>query len=317
LQREVRAIVTQTRTRSGWPVVRTLRVLGVSPRSYYRWTKEQRWEKEASPQPVQPYEVLAGEREAVLNYARAHPELRHRELAWRMVDDGIACVSASTVYRILKEARLVCPHSRRRKRYRDVPEKPQRPNERWVTDLLRVVIGEGVYYLLCFMDEYSRYVVYHELLSSMDSRTVSLSALRAIEGLRTDTPVSPTIQSDNGGCYIGREFRQVLDEHNLLHHRIRPHCPEENGTMERAYRTFRENLESRELLDPNQARGELAQMIEWYNEIRLHSAIGYLPPAEWYRGDPQARMAERRTKMILARERRRCANLGLDQPKLV
>lgn len=297
-------------------MVRTLRVLGVSPRSYYRWMKEQRWEKEASPQPLQPYEVLAGEREAVLNYARAHPELRHRELAWRMVDDGVACVSASTVYRILKEARLVCPHSRRRKRYRDIPEKPQRPNERWVTDLLRVVIGEGVYYLLCFMDEYSRYVVYHELLSSMDSRTVSLSALRAIEGLETDTPVSPTIQSDNGGCYIGREFRQVLDEHNLLHHRIRPHCLEENGTMERAYRTFRENLEGRELLDPNQARGELARMIEWYNTERLHSALGYLPPVEWYRGDPKARMVERRTKMALARERRRCANLGLDQPKL-
>jgi len=59
--------------------------------------------------PVQPYEALAEEKQAVLDYARRHPELRHRELAWRMVDEDVACLSASTVYRILKEANLVCP----------------------------------------------------------------------------------------------------------------------------------------------------------------------------------------------------------------
>src|SRR5215475_6556864 len=108
--------------------------------------------------PVQPYEALPEEKEAVLDYARRHPELRHRELAWRMVDEDVACLSPSTVYRLLKEANLVCPWHRRAKRRRAQEEKATRPNQRWVTDLMQVEVGAGVYYVVTFMDEYSRYI---------------------------------------------------------------------------------------------------------------------------------------------------------------
>jgi hypothetical protein len=53
----------------------------------------------------------------------------------------------------------------------------------------------------------------------------------------------PEIRSDSGSCYISREFGGVLDEHELSHRRIKPHCPEENGLMERANRTIDEALE--------------------------------------------------------------------------
>lgn len=49
------------------------------------------------PQPVQPYEALPEEKAAVREYALKHPELRHRELAWRMVDEDVAYLGASTV----------------------------------------------------------------------------------------------------------------------------------------------------------------------------------------------------------------------------
>lgn len=64
----------------------------------------------------------------------------------------------------------------------------------------------------------------------------------------------PEVRCDNGSCYISRDFRGVLDEHGLTHNRIKPHCPEENGTMERANRTFREALDGEELTDLYQAR---------------------------------------------------------------
>ena len=95
-----------------------------------------------SVKPVQPYETLAQEKEAVLNYARKHPKLRHRELAWRMVDEDVAYLSPSTVYRILKTEKLVCPWSRRNKRRREEEEKATRPNERWATDVMQVLIGD-------------------------------------------------------------------------------------------------------------------------------------------------------------------------------
>jgi transposase InsO family protein len=320
LQQPVHAEVEQAKRRSGWPARRTLLALGIAPRSYYRWLKEEAWAKAlpAEPvRPVQPYEALAEERAAVLAYARRHPELRHRELAWRMVDEGVACLSPSTVYRILKEAGLVCPWRRRAKRSRPAAEKPGRPDERWVTDLMQVVIGGAAYYLACFMDEYSRYILHHEVLTGLDGMTVSLAAQAAIEKLprRADgkPAVKPVIQSDNGSGYVSREFLVVLKENGLGHHRITPHCPEENGTMERAYRTLREALEGEELTNYLQAQDVLARVVRWYNEERLHSALGYLPPVVYYRGQPAERHEQRRRKLAEARHRRKETNLELRQ----
>jgi putative transposase len=312
--------VVRAGTRSGWPARRTLQALGISRRSYYRWLREEKWAKELPREPVRPvqlYEALPAEKEAVLQYARAHPELRHRELAWRMVDEDVACLSPSTVYRILKEADLVCPWRRRRKRRREDVEKPGRPDERWVTDLMQVVVGGAVYYLVSFMDEYSRYIVHHEVVTGMDGHTVSLAAQAAIDRLARGAdgqPIArPVIQSDNGSGYVAREFLAVLSENGLGHHRIKPHCPEENGTMERAYRTLREALAGEELVNLLQARDVLARVVRWYNEERLHSALGYLPPAVYYRGDPRERHGERRRKMAEARHRRKEKNLELRQ----
>ena len=312
-----------TRRRSGWPARRTLAALGIPRRTYYRWLKEEAWARvlPVDPlKPVQPYEALPEEKQAVLEYARRHPVLRHRELAWRMVDEDVACLSASTVYRILKEANLVCPWRRRKKRSRGADEKPQKVNERWVTDLMQVQVGEGTYFVVSFMDEYSRYIVHHEVLLGIDGISMSLAAQKAIETLPKGAdglPIArPVIQSDNGSGYVAREYLQVLKEHGLGHHRIKPHCPEENGVIERSFRTLREALEGEELRHLLDAERVLGKVVRWYNEERLHSALGYLPPVTYYRGDPAARYAERRQKLVAARHRRRERNLGLEQGTL-
>jgi transposase InsO family protein len=121
--------------------------------------------------------------------------------------------------------------------------------------------------------------------------------------------VTPEIRSDNGGCYISKEFRVVLQKNGLGHHRIKPHCPEENGLMERANRTVREGLEGEELTDLLTAERVIARVVHHYGHERLHSALGYLPPWEFYRGDPSRRFEERRRKLFQARHRRRERNL--------
>jgi putative transposase len=323
LQRQVQAVVRETKHRSGWPVRRTLQQLGVSPASYYRWRTELRQAKAPEPaRPVQAYEATDEEKRAVRAYALRHPGIRHRELAWRMVDEEVAYLSPSTVYRILKGENLVCPWRRRNKRTREDQEKAQRADEIWASDLMYVQIGGRMYYLLNFLDEYSRLIVHHALVPSMDGMTVSVEAQAAIEQLlrekKGEIPPGgmPRMRSDNGSCYISREFRGVLDEHGLGHQRIKPHCPEENGIIERSNRTLREALDGEELTDLLQARDVIARIIEWYNTERLHSALGYLRPIDYYRGDPTAMHDERRRKVAEARHRRREKNLKLRQPTL-
>jgi putative transposase len=294
LQKRVHQEVEQARQRSGWPAARTLAALGIARRSYYRWLKEEAWARALPAElerPVQTYEALAEEKAAVLAYARQHVELRHRELAWRMVDEAVAFLSPSTVYRILKEAGLVCPWRRRRKRSRTAAEKATRPDQRWSTDLMQLQVGGGVYYFVSFMDEYSRYLVHHELAASMDGQTVSWVAQAAVETLPKTAAgerlARPEIRSDNGSGYISQEFRLVLKEHGLGHHRIKPHCPEENGLIERLHRTLREELEGQELDNLLQAQRVLQRLVDWYNRERLHSALGYLRPVDYYRGHPE------------------------------
>lgn len=323
LQREVHTEVRRTRRRSLWSVQRTLRALGVSVSTYYRWLRDEAWARERSaapPAPIQPYEALPEEKEAVRAYALKHPELRHRELAWRMVDEAVACLSASTVYRILRSEELVCPWRRRKKRRREEAEKAGRPDEIWATDLKYVAVGERNYYLISFLDEHSRYIVHHELLRSMDGHSVSVAAQAALE-TRPRGPDGrllkrPAIRSDNGSGYISREFGGVLDEYGLSHRRIKPHCPEENGLIERAQRTFDEALDGVDFDNYLQAADRIAKMIRWYNEERLHSALGFLRPVDYYRGRPEVLFEERRRKLAQARHRRKEINLRIRQRTL-
>lgn len=313
LQREVTVLVTQTRQRSHWPVRRTLEALEIPRGSYYRWRKDGAWNQPRARSPAGSlYELLDSERQAIIDYALKHPEVRHRELAWRMLDKGVCGVSSSSVYRVLREANLVCrwkPRGKVKGAGRDA--KPRGPDEKWQTDIKYVRVGARNYYLVSFLDEYSRYIVHHELLACMDGLSVSTEAAAAIETLNSNT--RPDIQSDHGSGFVAREFAETLREADVTHKKIRPHTPTDNAEIERYHRTIGDQIDEHELEDFTQAKAVIASIIENYNHVRLHSALFFLRPVDYYRGDPAALLAERRRKLRTARELRKQENIRLRQ----
>ena len=65
-----------------------------------------------------------------------------------------------------------------------------------------------------------------------------------------------------------------------------------------------EGLTDREPGNINQARDMIAEWVNYYNNQRLHAALQYLRPVDYYRGDPEALLAARRRKLAEAAERR-------------
>jgi transposase InsO family protein len=313
LQHEVQALVEQAKKRSGWPVRQTLRALEIAPATYHRWCRTM---AQGAPRARSPagsmYELLGSEREAIINYALQHPEVRHRELAWKMLDEDVVAVSASSVYRVLREANLVCGWKPKPKVKGSGREKPPTwPDEKWQTDIKYVRVGARNYYLLSFMDVYSRYIVHHELLTWMDGQSVSVEAAAAIATL--DADVRPDIQSDHGSGFIAREFAETLAESRVGHTKIRPHTPTDNAEIERYHRTIGERIDQHDLEDLTQAKAVSASIIANYNHVRLHSALLFLRPVDYYRGNPEALLAQRRRKLQTARELRKQENIKLRQ----
>ena len=126
----------------------------------------------------------------------------------------------------------------------------------------------------------------------------------------------PVIRSDNGSGYISKEFGGLLEYHGLTHRRIRPHCPEENGVMERCNRTLREAIDVHVLKGRCDSERVIDTIVTHYNHERLHSALGFQTPATWYRGNPAEVTLARRLKLSQARHRRKQINLGIRQRTL-
>jgi hypothetical protein len=105
--------------------------------------------------PVQAFEALPEEKQAVVKYALDHPGIRHRELSWRMIDADVAYLNMSTVYRILRTENLMCLRPGRKKRYREEIEKSSRPDDIWATDLMYLTLDDSQYYLLNLISGYS------------------------------------------------------------------------------------------------------------------------------------------------------------------
>ena len=304
-KRELLELVARSQGRTGWALRHILRLLGLKPARYWQWRERARRGALGDRPPVAPAldQLLPEERAAVIDYALAHPKDGYRRLTWQMVDEDVACLSPASVYRVLNESDLLYRWKRSRAAG-TAPPRPTRPHERWHTDLMYLRIGDSFYFLVTVLDGYSRYVVHWDLLTAM----TALDVRRVVEEALRMTGAHPQVVSDNGSQFTAGEFKQLVRLFALEHIRIRTYHPESNGVLERFHRSTREALADVELENLGRARAIIARWIEHYNSQRLHAGLGYLPPAEYYRGNPAARQEQRREKLIAARVRRRELN---------
>ena len=197
---------------------------------------------------------------------------------------------------------------------RRVPEASY-PDEVWHIDLMYLWVKRRWYFLVTILDSYSRYIVHWELALSMRAQEIAeiiATALERVHGKR------PRIVRDNGSQFVAKEWREIMRHFELEEIPTRVRHPESNGRIERYHHSVREEVfGDTEAENVYHARDLLAEWVRYYNEERLHSALEYLRPVDYYLGNPQALLAERKTKLREAAARRKEVNRGKKEIRLV
>jgi transposase InsO family protein len=116
---------------------------------------------------------------------------------------------------------------------------------------------------------------------------------------------SPRIISDNGPQFISRDFRDFIRVSGMTHVRTSPYYPQSNGKIERWHKSLKvECIRPKVPLSLEDARRMVGDYISEYNDVRLHSAIGYITPRDKLEGRAEEIQRDRRLKQAWARHLR-------------
>jgi putative transposase len=298
----------------------TLRELGISRSSFYRWYQDyQVGGPEAlenrSRSPRRFWNKLPESvKEQCVEIALQYPERSPRELAWLITDDHKYFISESSVYRVLKQHDLITSPAYILLSASDSFHTPtKRINELWQTDFTYFkIIGWGWYYLSTVLDDYSRFILSWRLTTSMGAGDVkdTLDQAIALTGV-TNIPVRhrPRLLSDNGPCYLSGELKAYLKDHQMGHTRGAPYHPMTQGKIERYHRSMKNVVKLEHYYFPEELERALCQFVHHYNHERYHESLDNVTPADMYYGRYHQIMDQRAMIKQQTLQQRRCENL--------
>ena len=89
------------------------------------------------------------------------------------------------------------------------------------------------------------------------------------------------VMTDNGSCYRSHLFRQLMDAKSIRHIRTRPYAAKTNGNAERFIQTLiRDWTYGATYTSSNAQNRDLPRWIDWFNLLRLHSALNGQAPTQ-------------------------------------
>jgi len=254
---------------------------GVSRRSFYRFDPD-----------AKPVERDMDLRDAIQRIALEMPsygrpritaELRRR--AW--------VVNAKRVHRILREDNLLC--LRRRKFLVATDSRHGFPiypnlagelqltdiNQLWIADITYIRLEVEFVYLAVVLDAFSRRVIGWALERTLEAKLTMTALKMALS--RRKVKAGLVHHSDRGVQYAADDYTSLLVQHGIQISMSRKGNPYDNARTESFMKTLKyEEVYRQEYRDLPDALRSLRRFIEKvYNEKRLHSALGYLPPSEF------------------------------------
>jgi putative transposase len=284
--------------------------LGIGSSKFYNWKNRYGKVNEHNAWIPRDHWLEEWEKKAILDFEQQYPLEGYRRLTFMMLDADVVAVSPSSVYRVLKQAGRLEAFNGSPSRKGTGFQHPLKAHEHWHVDISYLNISGTFYYLASLLDGYSRSIVHWEIHESMTESQVELLIQRAREKF---PGVNPRIISDNGPQFIARDFKQFIRICGMTHVKTSPYYPQSNGKLERFHKTLKsECIRPGTPLSLEDARRLVGNYVEHYNTVRLHSAIGYVTPADKLAGRESEIFAQRDRKLDQAREERRRRRAGIE-----
>jgi transposase InsO family protein len=271
---------------------------------------------DTKPGPVHaPHALLLEERQTIVALAKdeRYVDDSHRVLTAKSVDSGYLAVSASTVYRVMRNEGLTTDRSGHchRNGNRRKPDRPELtgPGQRWCWDIsyLRTLVPGIFLYLYALLDEYSRKVVAFRIswsLANAEGKELVDEGLEK-EGLTPEQVALLTLFNDRGTQMKAKPFKKFLEDLGISQKFARPRTPNDNPFVESLFSTTKGAPEyPGTFTDDVEAITYFTAYFDFYNNVRLHGKIGYVTPAQRHKGEDKAILSRRRDRLAGARRMR-------------
>jgi transposase InsO family protein len=289
--------------KTGIKATKMVNRIGISRSKFYSWRGRYGKVNEHNAWIPRDFWLTDDEKQAVVDYYRDNPLEGYRRLCYMMMDDDIVAVSPSSVYRVLSNAGLLNRWNRKESKKGTGFVQPLKAHEHWHIDISYINIRGTFYYLCSVLDGFSRSIVHWEIREAMKESDVEIILQRAREKF---PHARPRIISDNGPQFIARDFKEFIRISGMTHVKASPYYPQSNGKLERYHRTIKGScIRVNTPLTLGDARRLVTDFVDHYNNRRLHSAIGYITPADKLQGRAETILAQREAKLIAAREARK------------
>jgi transposase InsO family protein len=308
-QKEELLMMLTTAKTEGVSNRRSCDLLMIQRRRITRWQSQQRRGiglNNQRPGPAQALNrLLPVEREQVLALARRteYADLSHRQLTVLAWERNLVWVSFSTVYRLLREGRLMTVRCQRRLPggRRQPPERRELtgPNQRWCWDISYLLtLVRGIYlYLYIVLDEYSRKILAWQVSATLTAGEAKrvLDAALVVENI-LDLPEGqrPEIINDHGRQLKAKPVRELLAQHEMPQRFARPRTPNDNPYVEATFSTVKRDPDYPERFrDQPDAENYFREYVPWYNTRHYHSGNEYVTPDQAHSGLRAQIVAER------------------------
>ena len=231
--------------------------------------------------------ISAEERAEILRIVKSpeYRDLSPKQIVPLLADKGRYVASESTIYRVLREEKLLKHRSASKPATRSKPRElvATGPNQVWSWDItyMKSRIRGSFYYSYMIMDVFSRKVVgkaVHDV-ESQDHAIALIQAACDAEGLDRS---KLAIHSDNGGPMKGSTMISTLERMGIMQSFSRPGVSDDNPYSESLFRTakYRPEYPSGPFASLEAARDWMSWFVSWYNNVHLHSSISFVTPGD-------------------------------------